>query len=141
MLRLAQEGKRTRIKQVWASSDVPLGPGNVIRVGDYLYGSGGSDGAWYITAVKAATGEIAWRDSGFSLAAMTYADGKLIIRDSEGMVALATPTPEKLVVHSKIKLLDKSPPSVPAVVGTTLYVRDNHVVRAFDLARPVKAIE
>ena len=141
MLKLIQEGKRTKIEQVWASSDVALGPGNVIRVGDYLYGSGGSDGAWYITAVKATTGEIAWRDGGFSLAAMTYADGKLIIRDSDGMVALTIPTPEKLTVYSKIKLLDKSPPSVPAVVGTTLYVRDDRVVRAFDLAESMKSLK
>ena len=141
MLKVVRDGKRTRVEQVWASSDVHLGPGNVIRVGDYLYGSGGSEGASYITAVKAATGEVAWRDSSFSPAAMTYADGKLIIRDSNGMVALTVPRAEKLAVHSRFKLLDKCPPSVPVVVGTKLFVRDDVVVRAFDLAKPIKAIE
>lgn len=135
MLKVTRDGKRTNLEQLWASSDVKLGPGNVIRVGDYLYGSGGSNGASYITAVKAATGEVAWRDSGFSLAAMCYADGMLIIRDSDGVVAVATPGPEKLTVHSKFKPLAKSPPSVPVVVGTKLFVRDDAVVRAFDLAR------
>ena len=141
MLKLSREGKKTNVEQVWASADVHLGPGNVIRVGDYLYGSGGSDGAWHITAVKAATGEIAWRKAGFSWAAMTYAGGKLIIRDADGMVAIATPTPDDLTVHSKVKLLEKSPPSVPALVDTTLFVRDDSVVKAYDLKKKIKTIK
>lgn len=141
MLRLTREGKKTNVEQVWASTDVHLGPGNVIRVGDYLYGSGGSDGAWHITAVKAATGEVAWREPGFSWAALTYAGDKLIIRDADGMVAIATPTPNGLMVHSKVKLLEKSPPSVPALADTTLFVRDDSTVKAFDLKKKPKTIK
>ncbi|MCH7994787.1 MAG: PQQ-binding-like beta-propeller repeat protein [Planctomycetes bacterium] len=133
MLKLEQKNGRTRVERVWSSNKDELGYGNVIRVDDYLYGSSGSDGASFITAVNAKTGEIAWREKGFARAAMVYGDKKFIIRDAEGYVAIATLTPKKMTVHSKARVLEPGPCSAPALVRRTLFIRDHKTVMALDL--------
>jgi len=133
MLRLTRQRLGTNVEEIWASDDVKLGPGTVLLIGDYLYGSGMRKGKPVITAVKATTGEVAWEQHGFSLATMIYGDEKLIIRDSDGVLALATVTPQKLTVHSQVKALGQAACSMPALVGNRLFVRDNHKLIALDL--------
>ncbi|MBU0717474.1 MAG: PQQ-binding-like beta-propeller repeat protein [Planctomycetes bacterium] len=133
MLRLTREKLGTTVEEAWASDDVKLGPGTVLRVGDYLYGSGIREGKPVISAVNATTGEVAWEHRGFSMATMVYGDDKLIIRDSDGVLALATVTPQKLTVHSQVKALGQAACSMPALVGNILFVRDDQKLLALDL--------
>lgn len=133
MLKLSLKNGSNVMRMVWSSEKDELGYGNVIRVGDYLYGSCGSDEASFITAVNAKTGEIAWREKGFARAAMVYGDKKFIIRDAEGYVAIATLTPKKMTVHSKARVLEPGPCSAPTLVRRKLFIRDQKTVMALDL--------
>jgi len=133
MVKVTHQGGAFDAKQAWSSTTDRLGYGNVIRVGDYLYGAGGNDDASFITAVNAKTGKDAWREKGFGRAAMVYGDGKFIIRDSDGTLALATLTPEKMTVHSRKRLLEPGLPSVPTLVCRKAYIRDDKTVMAVDL--------
>ena len=133
MLKLTSRGSKTDVKEVWASREVGLGTANVVRVGDYLYGASGAEGPSVILAVKAATGEIAWRHEGFANARMTYGDGKFFLLDENGVLALATATPQGLKVHSRAKVAAKPCRGVPALVGTRLYLRDDQTLMAFEL--------
>jgi hypothetical protein len=90
-------------------------------------------GPAFMTAVNIRTGEIGWRERGIARANCVEADGKLVILDEDGMLLLASATPEKLVVHARTQLLDKVAWTVPTIVGTTLYVRDNGQILALDL--------
>ena len=72
------------------------------------------------------------------LAAILAADvvgySRLIRADEEGTLALATATPEGLEVHSKVKVLERLSWTAPTLVGTTLYLRDHHTIKALDLS-------
>ncbi len=80
------------------------------------------------------TGEIAWREPGFSKANCVYADGKFILLDEDGQLALATATPQGLTVHSKCKLAERYSWAAPTLVGTKLYLRDRKHMFALDLS-------
>ena len=135
MLKLTSRGSRTEVQEVWKSREVGLGTANVVRVGDYLYGASGTAGSSVIMAVKAATGEIAWRHEGLANARMTYGDGKFFLLDENGVLALATATPQGLKVHSRAKVAAKPCRGVPALVGTRLYLRDDQNLMAFELKK------
>ncbi|MEE9270634.1 MAG: PQQ-binding-like beta-propeller repeat protein [Candidatus Krumholzibacteria bacterium] len=132
-LKLTREGGKTNVEEVWTNRKSGIGQGNVIRVGDSLYGSRSSGGPAFVTSIDAKTGKIAWRARGFAQAMMLHADGKLIILDEDGKLALATPTEKELTVHCQHQLLTKPAWTVPTLVGKRLYVRDKVKIIALDL--------
>jgi hypothetical protein len=107
--------------------------GNVIRVGDYVYGSSGDFGPAPFTAVNVKTGKIAWRNRSFPRAASLYADGRFIILDEDGNLLLAAVSPDGLTVHSKVEMLKNQSWTAPTLVGTRLYMRDRASIMAVDL--------
>jgi outer membrane protein assembly factor BamB len=139
VLRLTRDGGRTVPHEVWANRRLRVHFGNAIRIGDRIYGSSGDSGPAFFAAVDAQTGDIAWRQRGFSKASFLLADGHFIILDEDGVLALATPTPEGLQVHSQVELLDHVAWTVPTLVGTTLYVRDRKNIMALDLGGSAQA--
>ena len=78
--------------------------------------------------------KVHWRERGFAKANLLRADGKLIILDEEGNLALATATEQGLSIHSRCKPLDDKAWTVPTLVGTTLYMRDNKRALAMDIS-------
>ena len=132
-LRLAREGEKIEIEEVWSSRRIQFYHGSSVLIGDWVYGSTGMMTPAFMTAVNIRTGEIGWRERGFAKANCVEADGKLVILDEDGMLYLATATPEALVVHSKTQLLDEVAWTVPSIVGNIMYVRDNVRILAVDL--------
>jgi hypothetical protein len=108
--------------------------GNVVRIGDYVYGSSGDFGPAFLCAIEIKTGKIAWQDRTFSKTSFVYADGKLIMVEEDGDLALATVSPEGVKVLAKAALLSSNAWTVPSLVGSRLYVRDRKVAMALDLS-------
>jgi outer membrane protein assembly factor BamB len=133
VLKLARDGSRTTVREVWFHRQMRVQFGNVIRLGDYVYGSSGETGPAFLTAANVKTGEIIWRDRNFSRASLLYADGRFIILDEEGNLALATPGADGLRVQARATLLSKPSLTVPTLVGTRLYARDRKTIMALDL--------
>ncbi len=126
-------GDSIRVEEVWSTRRIQFYHGSSVRNGDWVYGSTGLMATAFMVAVNIRTGEIGWRERGFAKANCVEADGKLVILDEDGVLYLASATPEKLVVHAKTQLLDKVAWTVPTIVGTTLFVRDNHRILAVNL--------
>ncbi len=61
-------------------------------------------------------------------------DGKFILADEDGTLALLRMTPEKAEVLAKAQVLESIAWSVPALVGTKLYMRDRKNIVALDLS-------
>lgn len=135
VLKLARAGGKTTVQEVWFNRLFRVHYGNCIRVGDYVYGSSGDFGPAPFTAVNVNTGQIMWRNRGLSRATLVAADGRFILLDEDGNLALATPSPEGLKIDSKVELLTSNAWTVPALAGTTLYVRDRKIILALDLSR------
>ena len=123
----------TQVKELWNTNRMPVHIGNLLRIGDTLYGSSGDFGPAPLTALDAKTGNVLWQDRSFPKAAFLYADGKLIAVDEDGNLSLATVSPTGLKVLSRAELLRSNAWTAPALAGTALYVRDRHSLMALDL--------
>jgi outer membrane protein assembly factor BamB len=124
---------KTVVKELWATNRMRVHIGNLMRIGDVLYGSNGDFGPAPLTALDVKTGKVLWQDRAFAKATFLYADGKFIVVDEDGNLALATVSPAGLKVLAKGALLESNAWTAPALAGTTLYVRDRHSLMAFDL--------
>jgi outer membrane protein assembly factor BamB len=135
VLKLTTAGGKTAVEEVWSNRLFRIHYGNVIRVGDNVYGSSGDFGPAPFTAVNVKTGQVLWRNRSLSRATFILADGRFIILDEDGNLALATPSAEGLKIHSKVELLTSNAWTAPTLVGTKLYVRDRKIIMALDLSK------
>jgi outer membrane protein assembly factor BamB len=124
---------KTVVKELWKTNRMRVHIGNLLRIGDTVYGSSGDFGPAPLTAIEAKTGNVLWQDRTFPKATFLYADGKLIVVDEDGNLSLATVSPAGLKVLSRVALLRSNAWTAPALVGTTLYVRDRASLMALDL--------
>lgn len=132
-IRLKKEGGKIVPEEVWYTRKMRVHHGNVVQVGEYVYGSSGDFGPALFMGVHLPSGKIAWRERGFKKATCVYGDGKVIILDEDGYLALATVSPDGLTIHSKCKVSEPYSWAAPTLVGTTLFVRDREHIMAFDL--------
>jgi len=132
-LKLSKAEGKTRVTKLWANA-VQISQTTVVHAGDLLYGSTGHD-PFFVTAIRAATGEVAWREPGFSLANLVGADGKILLLDAEGVLALATAGPEAWKVSSRATLIGPQGFTPPSLADRTLYLRHLEKILAFDVGR------
>ena len=131
-MKLSQKDGKTTVEKLWETRKLAIHHGNAIRVNDCVFAIAGGRAAFF-SALDMKTGELLWKERGFSKATCLYADGKLIVLDEDGTLALATATREGLKVLSSAQLCEKVAWTVPTLVGTTLYVRDKKNIMALDL--------
>jgi outer membrane protein assembly factor BamB len=124
---------KTAVKELWSTNRMRVHIGNLLRIGDVVYGSSGDFGPAPLTAMDAKTGKVLWQDRTFPKATFVYADGKLIVVDEDGNLSLATVSPSGVKVLSRASLLHSNAWTAPALVDTTLYVRDRQSMMALDL--------
>jgi len=124
---------KTQVKELWNTNRMRVHIGNLLHIGDTLYGSSGDFGPAPLTALDGKTGKVLWQDRSFPKATFLYADGKLIAVDEDGNLSLATVSPAGLKVLSRVELLRSNAWTAPALAGTALYIRDRHSLMALDL--------
>ena len=124
VLQLARSGGRTEAKELWFSNKMRVHFGNVLRIGDFFFGSSGDFGPSFLTAINARTGQIAWQDRSFAKVSFVAADGKVILLDEDGNLGLVTMSPEGLKILARAPVATATSWTVPTLIGTTLYVRD-----------------
>jgi outer membrane protein assembly factor BamB len=134
-LRLTQAGGQTAVTERFFTPKMRVHIGNIIRVGDRVYGSSGDFGPAFVTALDVRTGDVAWQQRNFARANFVHADGKLIVLDEDGTLALASISPNGLQVHAKAGVLTNRAWTVPTLVGTRLYLRDRVTIKALELGR------
>ncbi len=120
-------------EEIWYSRKMRVQHATAVRIGDHVYGSSGDFGPAFLTAVDVATGDLAFRQRGFSKANLMAADGKVILLDEDGNLAIGTPSPEGIEIHARAKVVDRMACTVPTLIGTRLFVRDRHQMKAFEL--------
>jgi len=132
-IRLTRKEEAIEVEEVWSQRRIQFYHVSSVRDGDWVYGSSGMMAPAFMTAINIRTGEIGWRERGVAKANCVEADGKLVILDEDGVLYLATASPREFVVHASTQLFDEVAWTVPTIVGTTLYVRDNKRILALDL--------
>ncbi len=120
-------------EEIWYTRKMRVQHTTAVRVGDHVYGASGDFGPAFLVAVDVSTGELAFRQRGFAKANLLVAGDRLIILDEDGNLAVGTPSPEGIEIHLQAKVLDRLAWTVPTLLGTRLYVRDRHQMKAFEL--------
>lgn len=134
-IKLVSQGGTIAAKEQWYSKKMRVLHGNVVRVGDYVYGSSGDFGPVFFAGMDIRTGKLAWRERGFKKATVLESNGRIIILDEEGKLALATATPDALTIHSDCKLDLHGAWATPTLIDETMYVRDRKKIVALDLGK------
>jgi outer membrane protein assembly factor BamB len=133
-VQLTRAEGRTTARELWFNGRMRVHFGNIVRVGDHYFGSSGDFGPSFLTAVHAATGQLAWQDRTFSKASfLELADGRAILLDEDGTLALVTLGADKLTVHAQAEVATATAWTVPTLVVATLYLRDRVNIMALDL--------
>ena len=136
VIQLTRSAGCTEAKELWFSNKMRVHFGNVLRIGDYFFGSSGDFGPSFLTAVNARTGQIAWQDRSFSKVSFVRAADKVILLDEDGNLGLVTLSAEGLKILSRAQVAQAVSWTVPTLIGTTLYVRDRVNVMALDVGTP-----
>jgi outer membrane protein assembly factor BamB len=132
-IRLHREGGKTIAIEAWYNRRLRVHHGNMLVIGDHVYGSSGDFGPAPLTALEIATGKVAWQDRTFPKVNMIHTGDRTILLDEDGRLALATLTPAGLRVLQQAPILTKLSWTVPTLIGTRLYVRDRKTLVALDL--------
>jgi len=133
-MRFSKVDGKTRVERVWKNEALLICQTTVVRVGDFLYGSTGDPSC--VTAVRAATGEIVWREEGLSVANALGADGKVLWLDYEGVLGLASARSGAWELTSRVALLEREAFTTPTLADRSLYLRDQKRIVALDLGEP-----
>jgi outer membrane protein assembly factor BamB len=133
VIRLEKQGARTTATEVWSHRKMRVHHSNLVRIGNYVYGSNGDFGPAPYTAVDITTGEIAWRDRTFGKANTLLLGEKALVLDEDGQLAVVTLSPQGLQVYSKCRVLKNRAWTPPTVAESRLFVRDQTEIAAFDL--------
>ena len=136
VLQLTRSGGRTEAKELWFSNKMRVHFGNVLRIGDFFFGSSGDFGPSFLTAINARTGQVAWQDRSFAKVSFVAADGKVILLDEDGNLGLVTMSAEGLRILSRASVAAATSWTVPTLIGKTLYLRDRVNVLALAVGAP-----
>jgi FOG: WD40-like repeat len=123
-------------EQVYMSKKLPNAIGGAVKVGDYLYGTGGTT----LYCVDFKTGAVKWEERSIAPASIVSADGKLFLHGEKGDVALVEASPGAYRELGRF-----TPPeqperkytqawAYPALANGKLYVRDLNCLWCYDVS-------
>jgi outer membrane protein assembly factor BamB len=131
MLRLINGGRN--VEKVWFSSQLDNRIGAMVKVGDFLYGSGDFNKFWFCVDWK--TGDIKWKEKGFAVGNIIANDGMLYCYTEKGEMVLAKASSEKFDITGKfnITLGTEQHWAHPVIYKGVLYVRHGNSLMAYKI--------
>jgi len=134
VLQLNHLGPGTEVQELWFTERMRVHHTNVMHVNGQYVGSSGASGAFILTAIDSQTGAVQWRDRSFAKANFLQVNDRILVLDEDGTLALAAFLSDGLVVFSKAQVATPPAWTVPTLVKTNLYLRDQKNIMAFDLS-------
>ena len=131
MLRLKNGGRSVEV--AWILTDIDSRIGAMVKIGDYVYGSGDNHKYWFCVDWK--TGTIKYKDNSLPTGVTIAADGMLYCYSDRGDMALVKATPEKFDIVSKfmITLGTDQHWAHPVIYQGVLYVRHGNTLMAYKI--------
>ena len=129
MLRLTNGGRN--VEKVWENKEFDSKTGGVVKIGDYVYGSGDNHKYWFCLDWK--TGKQTYRDRSIGVGAVIAAEDMLYCYSERGEMTLVRATPEKFNLVSKfqITLGTEQHWAHPVIYNGVLYVRHGNTLMAY----------
>lgn len=131
MLRLTNGGRS--IEEAWFSEELDNRIGAMVKVGDYVYGSGDTKRFWFCADWK--TGEIIWKEKGLAMGNIIANEGMLYCYTDRGNMILAKATPEKFDIVSRfpITMGTEQHWAHPVLYRGMMYVRHGNTLMAYKM--------
>lgn len=140
LIKVEKDGDGFRATRVYSNQELMNHHGNVVLVGEHVYGNGQGTG-WACQNFK--TGEIVWSEQKkFPAGAVTFADGRLyLVAENTGAAALVEATKDgwkeagRLALPKASMLRQKQGKiwTPPVVSNGKLYLRDQELLFCFDV--------
>lgn len=129
-LELSPDGKK--IKEVWRNPNFDSYMGGIVKIGDYLYGSGTQKPDFM--SIKAETGELG-KVLRIGFGVVIANQNRLYYYNQRGEVMLITLDPLNMEVVGKFKMIkgEKEHFAHPVINNGKLYVRHGNVLQAYKL--------
>lgn len=142
LLKISKDGAAFKAEPVYSNKNLSNHHGNVIRVGEHVYGH--SDGRGWVCH-RFTDGQNVWSEKQkFPAGSVAYADGRLYcFSEIDGTTALVDASPDGWKEEGRLKLPEASKlrkPSgriwtPPVVAGGRLYLRDQELLFCFDVRK------
>lgn len=131
MLRLVNGGKN--VEEVWFSKELDNRIGAMVKVGNYVYGSGDSNRFWF--CVDWNTGEIKYKERGLAMGNIIANNDMLYCYTDRGDMILAKATPEKFDIVSRFQITLGTAQhwAHPVIYKGVLYVRHGNSLMAYKI--------
>ncbi|MCL2040633.1 MAG: PQQ-binding-like beta-propeller repeat protein [Bacteroidales bacterium] len=131
MFRLTNGGRSVEV--AWTLSDIDSRIGAMVKIGDYVYGSGDANKYWFCVDWK--SGKIKYKDNTIAVGCVIAADNMLYCYSEKGDMALVKVTPEKFDLISKfpITLGTDQHWAHPVIYQGVLYVRHGNTLMAYKI--------
>ena len=127
----------TEIKQLWINSTLDCHHGQVVKIGDYIYGANwldNSNGNW--CCIDWNTGETMFEEKWNCKGSISAADDMLYCyEERKGNLALVEPTPDKFNIISSFRIKHGSGPhwTQPVIHNGVLYIRHGNALMAYNI--------
>ena len=131
MLRFINGGRS--VEEVWKLPDIDSRIGAMVKLGNYVYGSGDNNKYWFCVDWK--TGKIKYKDNSLTPGVTIAADEMLYCYSEKGDMALVKATPEKFDITSKFKITMGTDQhwAHPVIYKGVLYVRHGNTLMAYSM--------
>ncbi len=135
LLRIERQSGRAAATEVYFNRDMRNHYSSSVLVGDTVYGYSSA----ILTAMKFATGEVAWRDRSVGKGSVAYADGHLYCLGENGAIALVEATPAAYREKSRFEIRRGEYPTwtPPVIANGRLYLREQDNLYCYDIRRSV----
>ncbi len=136
LLKINVQGEKATVEPVWRAKDLDNRHGGVIRLGDFVYGTGhfNNNGKW--VCLDWNTGQTKWAKKDLGESSFTCVNGLLYTINEHGAVGLLRPSPAgyELISQFKIPAGGEGPTwAHPVVCGGRLYIRHGDRLYAYDV--------
>jgi hypothetical protein len=131
MLRLTNGGRS--IQEAWFSDQLDSRIGAMVKVGNYVYGSGDTKRFWF--CVDWNTGQIKWQEKDLAMGNIIANDGMLYCYTDRGDMILAKATPEKFDIISRysITMGTEQHWAHPVLYKGVMYLRHGNTLMAYNI--------
>jgi outer membrane protein assembly factor BamB len=133
LLQLVETAGGVAAKEVYLRRNLMTFHGGVVRVGEYLYGTGKGG----LACLEFRTGQVKWRDRSVGEGSLLAAEGRLYLRGTQGQVALVEANPEGYREKGRFEQPERTRFATfahPVVANRRLYLRDDDLLFCYDIA-------
>lgn len=134
LLKLVRDKEKQTVREVYLDKKMMSFHGGVVKVGDYLYGTGRVG----LVCLEFRSGQPVWQDRCIGQASIIAANGCLYLRNDRGEVALVEATPQAYREKGRFQQPGRSRfPTFchPVIANGRLYLRDEDVIYCCDIKK------